>query len=225
MKFCKEGEYEKSYGNETMPLFEDFGRRLSLVGQSAVQKTKDVTDIARINAAVAEEERIVSNNYYQIGKLYVAMHPSDYEPEFATQFGAIRESESKLNAYRQQIQKLKGTVRCEKCGAEVSIGAAFCSSCGNPMPVRTGQNDSENSVRCESCGAVVPKNVRFCISCGKPIAQITPAAPDAPRETNSPISLTNAPSPQTEAAERRCPRCGALVEADLSFCSECGTKI
>lgn len=192
-----------------MAFFDDLGRKISQAGQSAVQKTKDMTDVARINGAIAEEEKKINNSYFQIGKLYVANHPDDYESEFAGMIGAIRESEIKIRDYRQQVQEIKGVVRCEKCGAEVANNAAFCSSCGAAMPKQTVAADAD-SIKCIGCGAMVSKNMRFCTSCGKPIAD----------------SLQSQPTVQPEPpAPKKCPGCGAEVEEGMSFCSFCGTAI
>ena len=71
-----------------MAFFDDLGRKLTSVSQSAVQKTKDVADIAKINAEISELERTVNNLYYQIGKLYVAKHAADYKSDFADMIGS-----------------------------------------------------------------------------------------------------------------------------------------
>lgn len=52
-----------------MAFFDDLGKKLSQAGQTAVQKTKEITDIARINGLISDEEKKVNNNYYQIGKI------------------------------------------------------------------------------------------------------------------------------------------------------------
>ena len=49
----------------------------------AMQKAKEMSDIAKLNSMISEEETKINNTYYQIGKLYVAMHSHDYEEEFA----------------------------------------------------------------------------------------------------------------------------------------------
>ena len=154
-----------------MAFFDDLGKKISQAGQTAVQKTKEMTDIARLNGATSDEEKKVNNNYFQIGKLYVAIHNTDYENDFAGMIAAIKESEIKIRDYRQQIQDIKGVVRCEKCGAEVASSVALCSSCGAPMPKQISVVTDVNAVKCTGCGAMVSKNMRFCTSCGKPMAE------------------------------------------------------
>lgn len=200
-----------------MAFFDDLGKKLSQAGQTAVQKTKEMTDIARINGLISDEEKKVNNNYYQIGKLYVAMHQSDFENDFSGMITAIRESETKIRDYKQQIQDIKGVVRCEKCGAEVASSVAFCSSCGAPMPKQTLTSSSSDSlIKCGGCGAMVDKNMRFCTSCGKPTADITTTANETTPIVNQPVD---------ETTLNKCPNCGVEVAEGLAFCTECGTKL
>lgn len=199
-----------------MAFFDDLGKKLSQAGQTAVQKTKEMTDIARINGMISDEEKKVNDNYYQIGKLYVAMHQTDFESDFAGMITAIRESETKIRDYKQQIQDIKGVVRCEKCGAEVASNVAFCSSCGAPMPKQDMPANNGNLIKCTGCGAMVDKNMRFCTSCGKPTADIVNAANDIPTVTNESAA---------EPVANKCPNCGVAVAEGLAFCTECGTKL
>lgn len=50
-------------------------------------------------------------------------------------------------------------MQCEKCGAELSSGAAFCQNCG--QPVKNG------AVHCVSCGKELPDGATFCPFCGE----------------------------------------------------------
>lgn len=118
-----------------MAFFDELGKKISQAGQSAVQKGKELADIARINSAVSDEERKIDDNYREIGKLYCSLRGENPDVDFAAMIAAIRESEGKIVEYKQQIKDIKGVVCCEKCGAEVSSNAAFCSACGAPMPV------------------------------------------------------------------------------------------
>lgn len=199
-----------------MAFFDDLGKKLSQAGQTAVQKTKEMTDIARINSMISDEEKKVNDNYYQIGKLYAAMHQTDFESDFAGMITAIKESETKIRDYKQQIQDIKGVVRCEKCGAEVASNVAFCSSCGAPMPKQDMLENNSNLIKCTGCGAMVDKNMRFCTSCGKPTADIVNTTNDIPTVKNESAA---------EPVANKCPNCGVAIAEGLAFCTECGTKL
>lgn len=121
-------------GGIAMSFFDDLGKKISQAGQTAVQKTKEMADVAKLNSAVSDEEKRIEDSYKEIGKLYVSLHAADHEADFDAYFSAIHEAENKIKEYRQQLKEIKGVVKCEKCGAEVAKDAAFCSSCGAPMP-------------------------------------------------------------------------------------------
>ena len=152
-----------------MAFFDDLGKKLSQAGQSAVQKTKEITDIAKINGMISDEEKKIKDNYYKIGKLYVETHQTVCEIEFAEMISAINDSERKIKDYKDQIQDIKGIEICAKCGAQVAEGAAFCGVCGSSM-TKEGQdvvNDAGDTVKkCFGCGAEIAEGVAFCSQCG-----------------------------------------------------------
>lgn len=106
----------------------------------AVQRTKEISDVARLNSMISDEERKIHDIYLNIGKMYKTKRDDDAEDEFKPQISAIVEVNSRTSSYRQQIQDIRGVIRCEKCGAKIACGVAFCSSCGSPAaknrPVR-----------------------------------------------------------------------------------------
>ncbi len=201
-----------------MPFFDDLSRKISKASQTAIQKTKDMADIAKTNSVISDEEKNIENLYYQIGKLYVANHPNDYEKSLETMIFSIRESEQKIETYRRQIQDIKGVIRCEKCGAEVPANAAFCNSCGAPIPKPQVTVDP-NMIHCANCGALVAKGMKFCTSCGSPVE----ASPADPAEHNPETPSVNEAT--TIPGCIVCPACGAQVPEGTVFCTECGAKI
>ena len=190
-----------------MALFDNLSRKASEVSARAIQKTKEISDITRLNALISEEEKRQNNYYYQLGKQYYSIHSTDGEDIFKPLISSIIESEKNLSEMKKQVQDLKGIQRCEKCGAEVEKGAAFCSSCGSPMPQAVTYVATSDIVTCTSCGAKVKKGTRFCTSCGRPMEQ--PAV----------VQIEE----QQEMV--KCPNCGADLEAGSVFCTECGTPI
>ncbi|MBQ8696130.1 MAG: hypothetical protein IJ519_00255, partial [Clostridia bacterium] len=117
-----------------MAFFDDFSKKISDASQSAVKKTKNMTDIARINSMISDEEKKIEGVYYQIGKLYAVVHMNDPEPDFAGMINAIKEAEANIASLREQILEIKNVSRCPQCGNEVPVGSFFCSGCGYRMP-------------------------------------------------------------------------------------------
>lgn len=129
-----------------MAFFDELGKKVSQAGQAAVEKTKEMAAVSKINSSISDEERKINNNYLEIGKLYFATHEANAEPDFAAMVAAIRESNDKIAEYRKQIMEVKGVVICEKCGAEIAGGAAFCASCGAPAPAKA-ETSAEETVQ------------------------------------------------------------------------------
>ncbi len=198
-----------------MPFFDDLSRTISKASQTAIQKTKDMADIAKTNSVIADEEKSIDNLYYQIGQMYVEKHAEDHDACFAAMIRSIRESEQKIQAYRRQIQDIKGVARCEKCGAEVPTSAAFCNSCGAPMP-KPQVVAGAGMLCCSRCGAHIAEGMKFCTSCGSPVE-----APPAPSAPESPAAEDHASAPAGIA----CPMCGTQLPEGTVFCTECGAKI
>lgn len=196
-----------------MAFWDNFSQKASETTAKAMQKAKEMSDIAKLNSMISEEETKINNTYYQIGKLYVAMHSHDYEEEFVGMITTIGEADEKIKSYKQQVQDIKGVMCCTQCGAEIQAGVAFCSSCGAPMP-KVQQTNTEDLVRCEGCGAMVKKEARFCTSCGKPMIQLVTS------ETANETMTVN-----EKVEDKVCPVCGAKVEDDAAFCTECGNKL
>ena len=289
-----------------MAFFENLGDQISAFGKKSYGKAKDLSESARLSAMVSEEERTVSDIYYQIGKLYASNHKADYEACFAELFARLAKSEDNIQRYKQQIMDLRGVQRCDRCGTEVPKGSQFCSACGAPFKpfVPAG------CTLCPKCGAAVKNGMNFCTACGHPMNAPaehneipTPPAPkpepaaypepavypepvskedapcdppvytpeperaaypepavypepvsreDAPYDPpvympnpapspvsaglgvpqdgpspryDEPASAEPIPSAYPEPAVPHCPHCGAEIEPDSVFCSECGQRV
>ncbi len=198
-----------------MGFFDDLSRKVSDAGQTAVQKTKEMSDIARINSLVSQNETKINNLYTQIGKLYVEKYGVDGAESFTELVNGIKEAEKQNEDYKKQVQDIKGVRRCPSCGAEVPKDAAFCSSCGSVMP-KIEEVIPEDMIKCGKCGALVKKGMKFCTSCGQPIQM---PEPDSVEETTESDQIV------VDPAVKKCPNCGVEMELDADFCSECGTKL
>ena len=136
-----------------MAFFDDFGKKISNLGQSAVQKTKGVTYAAGLNSMINDEERNLNNNYREIGRIYVKLHSNDPEPSLADYVRAAVQSENKLAAYHKQAQEARGMVRCPACGNHVTANSSFCNNCGFKLPP---QQMNVNPTKPQGNGMPVP---------------------------------------------------------------------
>lgn len=216
-----------------MAFFEDLGKKITQASQSAVNKAKDVTDVAKYNSAISDEEKKISEYYTQLGKLYMAKFSEAPEPVLAQIVGAIKDSEKKIVEYRELIKEIRGIVKCEKCGSDVPTNQPFCGNCGTSMAKQPAPSDT---VSCRNCGNSIPNTAKFCRYCGQavsaPAVQAQPAVTQTPEpvqpaatQTPEPVQPVTPEPEQVKPAARICGNCGAVLEDYMSFCTKCGTKV
>lgn len=160
-----------------MGFFEDLGKKVADAGQKTVQKTKEMSDVTRLELLAKKEEGQLNQLYHQVGKLYAELHADDFEEAFAELMGQIKKSGQTIQDYRQQIEEIKNSGdkkeeavsgrRCPNCGAPVPEGRRFCTSCGQPVP-REEEKPAEEAAGkvCSNCGAVLADDALFCEKCG-----------------------------------------------------------
>lgn len=118
-----------------MAILNEFSEKLSQVGQTVTQKTKQFAETAKLSSKVSEEEKKLKECYVKIGQLYVSKFGTDPDADFAELVTELHECEDNVKKYKDQLKELKGYTVCAKCGADVVAGSAFCNTCGAPMPV------------------------------------------------------------------------------------------
>lgn len=193
-----------------MAFLDDVDRTLSQLGQSALKKTKNMSESMRLSGAIKEEEEKQKELFRQIGE-YV------YENELGITDERIIEwcqdiSASRVRAMqnREQITALKGMISCPKCGASIAPNSTFCSVCGSKLEeLNTSPKQEENeSDVCPNCGRKVDKDAAFCTYCGTRI-------PDEQIQIE-----------ETEVIPKdTCPNCGNKIKPGQTFCIKCGVKL
>lgn len=148
-----------------MPFFEEIGKKITNLGQTAVEKTKSSTESIRLNNMIREEQRHCKELYQQIGEMYVQQFGSHPEPAFAQMIQEVQNSQMRMQSY--QIQKAKesisstgNSVVCQKCGASLPANTVFCNQCGAKIAL-------PETWTCPSCGKTLSVEFSFCDQCGQ----------------------------------------------------------
>ena len=200
-----------------MAFFEEMGRKLSQTSQDVVQKTKDTTEISRINGMIIDEEKTISLMFDQMGKSYFDAHKDDEAPEFAALINKIKESRAKIEEHKENIKRIRGIMPCPHCGQEINYGVPFCSFCGKRVNEPVQETPAEPEVPanlCVNCGNVLAEGMLFCTSCGHKVGE--PVAQPEPEV---------APVVEPEVPQNLCVNCGHPLADGVLFCTSCGHKV
>lgn len=153
-----------------MGFFDNIGKTISDASQGAIQKGKEIADIAKYNSLISEEEKKTAGIYEQLGRKYVEVKGDSAEDIFKEYIDAIKTSGEKISEYQKKIVDVKGISKCPSCGAEVPNGSLFCAVCGAKIKVSSEQSEG-NSKFCDACGAAIADGSKFCTSCGKAVEE------------------------------------------------------
>ena len=109
-----------------MDFFDDINKAIENAGNTAKQKTRDLTDIVKMNNAIKEEEKNLQDIYRSIGEIFVKKYYSETEKSLRNLVSQARETEQNIELYTTKVQEIKKVDTCPKCGKEIQSGAAFC---------------------------------------------------------------------------------------------------
>ena len=203
-----------------MPFFEDIGKKITNMGQSAIEKTKCSTETLRLNNQIREEQHLCKDLYQQIGQQYAQQYEANPDPAFEPLMKQLHDAQERIASYQEQIQIKKAAVAqstvssanhcCPVCGAPLPPDSKFCTTCGAKVEVAPPESTAPVSRICSKCGSPVAPDALFCASCGAKLED-TAEAETPPQET--------APVPKT------CPKCGQQLSPDTKFCPICGEKM
>lgn len=192
-----------------MAFFDELGKKITETSQGAIQKTKDMATVGKINDMIKNEERRINNCLTSIGQQYFEQNSGRTDDPFAQQMQEVISAQYQIQKYQEEIRLIKGVTSCDNCGAEVQYGAQFCSSCGNVMNKRP-QMDTGSNLACANCGNPLAADTLFCTACGTKVensgAEVEFQMPETPQNFN-------------------CPDCGYELPAEAAFCTECGRKM
>lgn len=237
-----------------MAFFEDLGKKISGVGQSAVQKTQNATDSIRLNNQISEEERKMNAAYLNIGKRYVELYGTKKDPEFEAWISEIEGCQYRINECRVQVRRNKGLTVCTNCGAEIPETSPFCKLCGTKNMVaeqiaaqRAAEEEAKRAAEAErqaaqaaqarawaeqqaamQAQAQTAQTQNCCTKCGNPIANGAAFCTNC----GTPITTASAPAaPAPSDAESAaastgiCKKCGQTLTPGAAFCTGCGAKV
>jgi ribosomal protein L40E len=157
-----------------MPFFDNIGKKITETTQNVVRGTKDLTDTARFNSLIAEEERQIAELYSQVGKLYYETSEPDSETPIGKLCLSITAAMERIAKYQESIRQVKGVKRCQSCNADIPVTSAFCGVCGTKIENVSAEAflPTTETKFCTECGAELEDELAFCTSCGQKIESL-----------------------------------------------------
>ena len=123
-----------------MAFFDELSKKLKETAAVAGEKAKDAAELAKINVAIAGEQREIDKNFRAIGEWFV----NEYSGEVPE---AVKDLVEAVAASREKIAELEASKpgkdepaaeepkpalkTCPICGAQSD--SKFCPQCGAPM--------------------------------------------------------------------------------------------
>ena len=205
-------------------------------------KTKNISEIMKLTAAVSSEKERQEKIYRELGETYYKVYGDRAESELMEMCTQIRESKEAVENYEKEILALKGIVVCPACGYEVSIHFNFCNNCGHKMkeiqeeqpsvdeliqePISTEEPlelENDDPFVQELQEAVSISSEKVCKECGAPMEEDQEFCIMCGTRYGEEKAEKEAEK-EEELQERICPNCGSIVKPGHLFCMECGTK-
>ncbi|HJD45544.1 MAG TPA: zinc ribbon domain-containing protein [Candidatus Mediterraneibacter norfolkensis] len=209
-----------------MAFLTDLDKKISMLSQGAIQKTKEVTDTAKMSSQIRMLEAQKKEALEQLGKFYYdqySRYGAQLEGEASQIAAGIQALEEQQRQFTESMQKIKGTMLCPNCGTEIPANSKFCNVCGTKIDIpvsSTVQNAASGRV-CARCGAPLEEDQLFCINCG---AKVEKMAEPVPQETGNAVQEEYR-QPEPVQNKILCPNCGKEVKPGQKFCTSCGTPI
>lgn len=145
-----------------MAFFEEAKRGLNLAGQSAVQKTKDLSEIAKLNSNTTECENKIRNLYSMIGFEVYKAYKEGAEADISAMLEEISNFSDQIEKNKNRINEINAANICPNCGAKVSKKHAVCGNCG----YRLQKIEKMQHRFCSNCGSELMDDAIFCGECG-----------------------------------------------------------
>lgn len=205
------------------------------------QKTKNISEIMKLTAAVSSEKERQEKIYRELGETYYKVYGDRAESELMEMCTQIRESKETVEDYEKEILALKGIAVCPACGYEVSIHFNFCNNCGHKMKEIQEEQPSvdeliqeEEELREEE--KLLAEKEEEASAAKESVEEILAEEQQSEEEvepisTEEPLELENEDPFVQElqeavsiSSEKVCKECGAPMEEDQEFCIMCGTR-
>jgi ribosomal protein L40E len=111
-------------------ILSKIGKTISDTGKVVGEKTKQMTDLAKLNYKIGTLEQSLINSYIELGKEYYEENNENPSEKTAETVAEIKSTLSTITEIKAQINAIRGVNICQSCGAEMPLENDFCGKCG-----------------------------------------------------------------------------------------------
>lgn len=90
-----------------MGLFDDLEKTMTDAGQKIKETTTELSEVAKLNAAILKEEANVKTLYYKLGEAYYKLHKDDCEETLNPYVTSIQKSKAKIQELNDELTNRK----------------------------------------------------------------------------------------------------------------------
>ena len=144
-----------------------WGEKFNKMTQTAISKSKEVTEVTRLNMEINSLNQSIKEIATKIGEYVLKYDLLREEEAVAELIEQVETIKANIEANRQKILEVKNIQICPGCGAEVSRSSKFCDKCGTElMKVEAEKVEEVVQKTCTNCGASLEDDAMFCGECG-----------------------------------------------------------
>ena len=122
-----------------MAFFDELSKKVKETASVAGEKAKDAAELAKINVAIASEQREMDKNFRAIGEWFVNEYSGEIPEAVKDLVEAVAASKAKIAELEASkptkeepvAEAAPAAKKCPICGAESD--SKFCPKCGAPM--------------------------------------------------------------------------------------------
>ena len=106
-------------------MFEDMDKKISGWINAGTEKAKGMSESLRLTGVIKDEENKQTEFYKMLGKYFYESHREIADGVAAQWCNEIDMSKQRVEQYQEELQTVKGVMRCPNCGTEISANSTF----------------------------------------------------------------------------------------------------
>ncbi len=117
-----------------MSFLKNFGKSVDSAVKKTVERSKDLSEIARLNSDIVKLKAKIEMEYSEIGEnAYKAYSEGVENVKMSESLEIIKDLFAQIEEKKEEILVVKGITICPQCGAELDMICVYCGTCGTKI--------------------------------------------------------------------------------------------